>query len=71
MPDNINQIEDLKHTFSPKAEMGDRLPNPKDVSDKTSFYLKSGSDYIKHRMVNGSWHIELVDSNSQVILRKV
>lgn len=68
---DVNQVEDLKHSFNVKPELGDKLPNPKDVADKSSFYLKSGVDYIKHKMVNGVWMKELVDSDSQVILRKV
>lgn len=68
---DINQIEDLKHNFLSTPGIGDKLPNPKDVADKSSFYLKSGTDYIKHKMVNGVWMKELVDSDSQVILRKV
>lgn len=67
----IEDVEDLKHTFSPKPGMGDKLPNPKDVSDKSSFYLKSGATYIKHRMVNGSWYIEKINGDNQVTLEKV
>lgn len=67
----IEDVEDLKHTFGPKPEMGEKLPNPKDVSDKSSFYLKSGLTYIKHRMVNGSWYIEKVNGDNQVTLEKV
>lgn len=71
MSADVSQIEDLKHTFSSKAEMGDKLPNPKDVADKASFYLKSGDTMIKHRMISGTWYKEVVDSNSQVIFQKI
>lgn len=68
---DVTQIEDLKHTFSSKAEMGEKLPNAKDVADKASFYLKSGADYKKHRMINGSWYKETINSDNEVILQKV
>jgi len=68
---NIENVEDLKHTFGTKPEHGDKLPNPKDVADASSFWLKSNDTYVKHKMLNGSWYKEVVDSNSQVILQKV
>lgn len=68
---DINQIEDLKHNFLSTPGIGDKLPNPKDVADKSSFYLKSGDTYIKHKMINGKWMKEVVDSNSQVIFQQV
>ena len=71
MSADINSIEDLKHTFSSKAEVGSKLPNVKDVGDKASFYLKSGDTYKKHRMVNGVWMKEVVNSDSEVVLQKV
>ena len=66
---DINQIEDLKHNFLSVPGIGEKLPNPKDVADKSSFYLKSGDIYIKHKMINGKWMKEVVDSNSQVIFK--
>jgi len=68
---DINQIEDLKHNFLSTPGIGDKLPNPKDVADKSSFYLKSGDTYIKHKMINGKWMKEVVDRNSQVIFQQV
>ena len=67
----IEDVEDLKNHFSSKAGLGDKLPNPKDVADKSAFYLKSGDTYIKHKMVNGNWMKEVVDSNSQVVFQKI
>ncbi len=67
----VEDVEDLKNHFSSKAGMGAKLPNPKDVSDKSAFYLKSGDTYIKHKMINGVWMREVVNSDSQVILQKV
>lgn len=67
---DIEQVENLKHTFSSKPEAGSKLPNPKDVADKASFYLKSGANYTKHRMIGGSWYKEIV-SGTEVILQKV
>ncbi len=68
---DINQIEDLKHNFLSTPGIGEKLPNPKDVADKSSFYLKSGDTYVKHKMINGKWMKEVVDSNSQVIFQQV
>lgn len=68
---SVEQVEDLKHTFSSKAEVGTKLPNPKDVADKSSFYLKSGDTMIKHRMINGKWYMEKVNTLSQVIFEEV
>lgn len=67
----IEEIEDLKHTFGTKSEYGDKLPNPKDVTDASSYWLKSGDTYIKHKMLNGEWHKEVVNSSSEVIFQKV
>lgn len=68
MPTNINDIEDLKHSFNVKPEMGDKLPNPKDVSDKTSFYLKDQDSYVKHKMINGQWYKEVTRASDSAII---
>lgn len=70
---NIENIEDLKHTFGTKPEIGEKLPNPKDVADKSSFYLKDSVNkdtWIKHKMINGKWYVEKVNSLSQVIFEE-
>ena len=72
MKQNVEQIENLKHSFTSKAGLGDKLPNPKDVSDKESFYLKDQDTYVKHKLVNGVWMKEVVRaSDSAVIFQKV
>ena len=68
---DLEQIEKLKHSFNVKPQMGEKLPNAKDVSDKASFFLKSGDTYIKHKMINGVWMREVVNDVSQVIFQKV
>ena len=70
---DINSIEDLKHTFGVKPEIGDKLPNPKDVADKSAFYLKheNKDTWIKHKMINGKWYVEKVDDESRVIFDPV
>ena len=69
---DINSIEDLKHSFNVKPGLGEKLPNPKDTADKTSFFLKSTDTWVKHKMVNGVWYKEVVRaSDSAVVLEPV
>ena len=68
---NVQDIEDLKHSFNSKPETGEKLPNVKDMADKTSFFLKNGDTYEEHIMFNGNWHRKVVNSLSQTVLQKV
>jgi len=73
---NLEQIEDLKHSFNVKPSLGNKLPNPKDVTDKAAFYLKSvtpeGDTWVKHKMINGQWHKEVTRaSDSAIVFEKV
>ena len=73
---NIEQVEDLKHSFTTKAGLGDKLPHPSDVADKSSYYLKSstpnGDTFVKHKMISGRWMKEVVRAeDSAVVLEPV
>ena len=74
---DLEQIEKLKHSFNVKPSKGNKLPNPKDVSDAASFYLKeidpdSNDTWVKHKMINGVWMKEVVRaSDSAVVFQKV
>lgn len=62
-------IEELKNDFAPKELKGTSLPNPKSVSDFTTFWLQdSDGVYVEHKMFNGKWHKKVIDNNLQVVL---
>ncbi len=58
--------------FVSRSEIGRTLPDPRAVSDGTTFYLKE-SDGVKveHVMVEGKWHKKVIDGNDQVTLEEV
>ena len=64
-------IEQLKYYFNSKPEFGERLPNIRDVADKTIFYLKSQDTYIEYTAFAGRWYKKVIDSSSQVALEVV
>ena len=68
---DVDRIEELKHTFGARIEIGEKLPNPKDVADRSSYLLKSGGTMIKHKMINGDWYVEKINGSNQVVLEKV
>lgn len=65
------QIEELKNIFNSKPGYGTRLPDIKDVEDRTVFYLKSQDTYIEHIAFLGNWYKKVTNSSSQVVLEKV
>jgi len=65
---NLEQIEDLKHSFNVKPSLGNKLPNPKDVTDKAAFYLKDADSYVKHKMINGKWHKEVTRASDSAVI---
>lgn len=72
MSEELRNIEDLKHSFSVRPTLGEKLPNVKDVSDKASFYLKDADTYVKHKMINGKWYKEVTRaSDSAIIFQEV
>ncbi len=61
---NTEQKEVLKESFAPKTESASKLPNVRSVADNTDFILVESGIKTPHKMIGGSWHRMVVDSDS-------